>query len=216
MTETSRSGPPDDTDLWTRLTAMPRPSKVVDFPRKDPSGAPVGQVAIWVLTQEEQSAAAAAAQNITQKIVKEVPKKEDAQRGYDDVYDNVAAAEVLWRACRKPGNLLVPAFPSPTELRARLTVDEVGALLNHYYAVMADLGPVTAGMGSEEMDALVERIAKSGERFPLDLLSPGLLRTLAFSLACRLYTLQRDKSSAGSQPEAAIFEPLSGDAVPEV
>lgn len=192
----------DDRDLWALLCEMPRPSKVVDFPRKGADGEPVGQIAIWVLTQEEQSAAAAAAQNLTQKLVKDAPKRDDARAGYDDVYANVAAAELLFRACRKPGvpNLTQPAFPSTEALRSKLTVDEVGALLNHYYTVQADLGPIVAHMSQEELDALVEKIAKSGERFPLDLLSPALLRILAFSLACRLHALRTATSSSGSPP----------------
>lgn len=193
----------DDRDLWALLCEMPRPSKLVDFPRKTPEGEPIGQVAIWVLTQEEQSAAAAAAQNLTQKLVKDAPKREDARQGYDDVYANVAAAELLFRACRKAGNLTTPAFPSPEMLRTKLTVDEVGVLLNHYYTVQADLGPIVAHMSQEEMDALVEKIAVSGERFPLDSCSAALLRILAFTLACRLHVLQTAKSSSGSPPASA-------------
>lgn len=211
----------EDQDLWARLCEMPRPSKVVDFPRKGPDGEPVGKLAIWVLTQEEQSAAAAAAQNLTTKLVKESPKRGDVSQGYDDVYANVAAAELLFRACRKAGDITKPAFPSTEQLRTKFTVDEVGALLNHYYTVQSDLGPIVAQLSKEELDALVERIATSGERFPLDLLSPALLRSLAFSLACQLHASRTASSSPGSQPasEASAQKsddaPLAGDPVAE-
>lgn len=194
----------NDLDLWARLCQMPRPFKVVDFPRKGPDGEVIGKLAIWVLTQEEQTAAAAAAQALTTKIIKETPKAEEARKGYDDVYNNVAAAELLFRACRNasnpPESLSLPAFPGTKDLREKLTVDEVGVLLNHYYSVMAELGPIVANLSEAELEALIERIARSGERFPLDLLSPEALRSLAFSLACLLRDLRKASSSPGSPP----------------
>ena len=193
-------------DLWERLCAMPRPHKVVDFPRKDEKGEPIGQLAMWVLTQSEQEESAAQADKRARALMRtdkgEVPKDDEAKRGYNDLYANAAADEILYRACRKVGKLNEAFFPSPALMRSKLSVDEVGVLMSHYYTVQEELGPIVAHMSKEETDALVARIEKSGERFPLDLLSPGALRTLVISLVRHRASSSTDTSSPGEPQDS--------------
>lgn len=192
------SGPPKDTgpsELWVRLQEMPRPSRVVDFPRKMPTGESVGQVAIWVLTQEEQMAAAAEAEKLAKRLVKD-GKREDL--GYEALYADAVCVEVLARACRVDGELKRPAFPSAGQIRELLTVDEIAALFNHYLTVQLELGPTVARMSEQEMNAWVERLAEGGSAFPFDLLSSDLQKILVLFMARRLVSSSTDMSSAGS------------------
>jgi len=194
-------------NLWERLCAMPRPHKVVDFPRKDENGQWVGQLAIQVLTQGEQEEAAASADRRARALIigekGQMPKDDEAKRGYNDLYTNAAADEILYRACRtldRKG----PFFPSPGHMRKQLSVDEVGLLMSSYYTVQEELGPIASRLTKEETDALIERIRKSGERHFLDFLSPDAARSLAFSLVFRLPSSPTDTSSPGTPPESPI------------
>lgn len=188
-------------ELWAIITAMPRPSLVVDFPRKKPDGTPIGQLRMQVLTQEEQILCSAEAERFTKKAVKEVPKGDEAKTGYENVYNNSAAVEVLFKACRQKDDPSLPFFPSGEALRKALTADEVGVLLMHYYTTQASLGPIVAHMSKEEMDAWVERLAEGGNRFPLDWLSSEALKDLVFTMALQIRSLRTDNSLPGSPPE---------------
>lgn len=196
----------DPKDLWGEITAVPRPSRDVAFPRKFPDGKD-RMVAIQVLTQEEQMVCAAAAEDFARKTILRdknaaIPKGDEARQGYDDIYKNEGAIQVLFRACRRIEDHKMPAFPSPGQMRTEFSVDEVAVLFDHYLTTQAELGPVVARMSKEEVDAFVERLMASGDRFPLDLLSPGLLKTLLVSMASRLHSLLTASSSPGSPRES--------------
>ncbi len=189
---------------WIAITQIPRPFRVLDFPRKDPvTGKPVAEVAVVVLTQEEQMVCSAAAEKFARQIMKEAPKSDEARRGYDDLYNNAAAVEILFRACKCKDDVKKPFFPSPSEIRRVLSVDEVGALMMHYLTVQSEIGPIVARMTSEEVEAWISRLGEGGSAIPLDLLSWDALKTLAFSLACRLHNSSTDTSSPGSPPDEA-------------
>jgi hypothetical protein len=184
---------------WDELIAIPRPSRVIDFPRKGPDGEPLTNLAMWVLTQQEMIEAAASAERFTRKAIKDMPAANDAKTGYDNVYNSAATAEVLFRASRKADDLQSSFFPAVESVR-QLTGDEVGVLMNHYLTVQAELGPIVAHMTSEEMEAMIDQIAKSGSRFPLDLLSADTLKTLVLFSALRVASFSTATSSPGSLP----------------
>lgn len=194
------AGPPDDipaSKLWLKLQEMPRPSRVVDFPRIGPDGSPVGSLAMWVLTQEEQMICSAAAEEFTRRVLKDGRKEE---LGYDAVYSNAACVEILYRACRDPEDIKRPAFPTPKAIRETLTADECGRLFEHYLTVQLEVGPIVAHMSPEEMNAWVARIAEGGSAFPFDLLSSDVQKTLVLFMARRLASSPMATSSAGSPP----------------
>jgi hypothetical protein len=194
-------------DLWLAITAMPRPSVIVDFPRNGPDGNPVGELRIQVLTQEEQILCSAEAERYTKKAIKELPKENEAQLGYQNVYNNSAAVEVLYHCCRKKDAPLEPFFPSRDAIRKFLSPDEVGVLLMHYYTAQTDLGPIVAHLSEVEMDAWIARLGEGGTRFPLDFLSLDALKDLAFSLACRMHSFATATSSPGLPPESDSSSP---------
>lgn len=197
-------------ELFLALTKVPRPHRIVDFPRKGPDGKPLGEIAITILSQEQQMEAAANAERYARKILKEVPKSEEARRGYDDIYTNAAACEILFKACRDKDDPKKQLFPTVEDIRRWLTMDEVGVLMSHYMTAQAELGPIVASMSDADVDAWIARIKDAGTLFPLDLLSSEALKTLVSILVSRLVSLQTASSYAGSQ----LDEPEKSEASP--
>jgi hypothetical protein len=201
-------------DLWDRICAMPRPHKVVDFPRKGADGQPVGQIAIWVLTQQEQEACAAEANKKTRELLKD--ESRDKSRGADtdnDLYRNLAADEVLYRACRTL-DLKDAFFPSASKLREKLSVDEVGVLITHYYSVQSELGPIISSMSKEESEAMLDTLKRTGERYPLDSISREQLTLLLLFSVSRTPSSSTDTSLPGSPRDESSSE-SSSEHVPE-
>jgi len=186
--------------LWAEIMAVPRPHRLVDFPRQNPvTKQSFGEFAIIVLTQEEQMAASASAERFTRQLLKESPKQDDAKRGYDIIYENSATTEVLFRACKRKEDLVSPFFPSPEAIRRNLSGDEVSILMNHYLTAQAEMGPIVSRLDPEEVEAWIKKLGEGGSAFPLDFLSLDALKNLAFSLACLLHKSSTSKSSLGSQ-----------------
>lgn len=199
------SGPPKDipaSQLWLKLQEMPRPTKLVDFPRMV-NGEPVGELAIRILTQEEQMICTAAAEDLTRKHIKEGKKDE---LGYDRIFTDALTVELLFRACRDASDPTRPAFPSPKQIREILTTDECATLFNHYLTIQLELGPIRVSMTAAEMEAWVDRLVEGGSAFPFDLISSGLQRLLLLHMAFRLRSSQTDMSSAGSRGEEPTNE----------
>ena len=198
--------PPKDIErsaLFMKLSSATRPHVIVDFPRNGPDGEPIAQIAMVVLTQDELIGAAAEAERVTRKLLaSDLPKKEDAQLGYNDVYQNNSAVQVLFRACKSAEDVKVPAFKTPNEISSQLTNDEIGVLMHHYLTVQQELGPIVASMSEEEFESWVTALVEGGSAVPLDLLSWGALTTLVCTLARQLHKLRTDSSSLGSLPDA--------------
>lgn len=190
--------------LWERLCVMPRPHKVVDFPRRDSNGELIKdvQLAVWVLTQGEQEEAAARAEQRARELLKppkDAPPLTLTEIRSSDVYRNCAADELLFRACRSK-DLKSAFFPTATLLRQFLTVDEVGVLCQIYYGVQDDLGPLVTTMTDHDREALLDQLEKDGKRFPLDSLSRELLRELLIFSVSQRSTFSTATSSSGSPP----------------
>ena len=189
-------------ELWVQITAMPRPHRTVDFPRMNDKGEPVAQMSMQVLTQEEQITTAIEAERFARKHIKDMPKSDEPRRGYDDVYNNQAACELLFRACRRIDDLAMPFFPSPSEIRQKLTPDEVGVLFRSYLIVQTEVGPILASMSEDEVTAIIKRLQEGGSAFPLAFLSPDSQIALVLSMAKRLLPSAMVNTSLGSQLES--------------
>jgi len=205
MSMTTPAADMSDAELWLRITQLPRASKIVDYPKKDPiTDEPLGQVLIQVLTQQEQMEASIAAETYARKWLKDSP---NSSAGYENVYNNASAVEVIYRACRRPDAPLRPMFPSPALIKQRMTADEVGVLMQSYLQVQYDLGPIAAHMSTEEYEAWVSRLARGGESFPLASLSWEARTDLTMRMASQLHSLLTDTSSAGSPQDEPSQEP---------
>lgn len=218
LTEIKGNGPPADTpssELWSRLITIPRPWEVVDFPRLDPiTHEPIGQIAIWVLTQEEQTASSAAADRVAKQLLHDAQKNGEENLGYQNVYANEATVQVLHRACRDVKDIMRPAFPAPGLLRKHLSVDEIGVLATLYMQVQFKIGPIVARMTQDEEKEWIRRLADGGQVFPTSLLSPREHERLLVSMASQLVSFWTDTSFAGS-PLAAPTSELEAESLPD-
>jgi hypothetical protein len=193
-------------DLWNQITAMPRPHRLVDFPRKNEQGEPLCQVAIFVLTQGETQAATKATEAWVRKALKEesaLPGANERSEGYATLFETRAALEILCRACKRPGNLKLPFFPSPEKMSEFLSVDEVGVLYHSYLIVREELGPIVSKMGQEEMDAWVEKLAVGGAADPLSFISLAARSEFMMYLARQCWNARTANSSPTTQPAAS-------------
>ena len=210
------AGPPENIEpsaLWLALTAVPRPHRVVDLPRAFPgTGKSVGQIALWPLTQEEQMICTAEADRFVKGILKDSQKKDEANLGYAHLFANETAVQVLFRACRDasnpPESLKASAFPSTKGLRHEFTADEISTLFEMYITVQLEVGPVTAFMTDDEMEAWIRRIEEGGSALPFDLLAPQAQKSLLVFMASQLVTFWTATISAGSPPDDGPTDPM--------
>lgn len=186
---------------------MERPYKVVDFPRNDENGQPIGKVAIRVLTQEEQLAASAAAEKVAREVLKEQNKD---TFGYERVYVDSVCVETLFRACRDPEDVKKTAFPTPRDVRQNLTTEECAMLFRNYLTVQLELGPAIYSLSDEEAEAWIDRLAEGGSYAPLDAAVSDVAKLLTMYMVYRLrpQSSQTDNGSAGSQPDSEAGEPI--------
>lgn len=207
-------GPPKDVapeTLFARLTAMPRPQKLVQFPRKDPAtGSFVPeQVCIVVLTAAEMQKARAAAEAYTLDLLRGnpdgVPFKQvvDVVGGrslaYDEIYRNELAIETLVIACREPTDVTQPCFPNSQLARKFMTVDEITCLFMSYCDHMAESGPIVSSMSVPTMDAWIQRLQEGASRVPLAQVSLEGVKDLLMHLVSRQSKSSTGSGSAGSQ-----------------
>lgn len=194
----------DASELWLRLAQLPRPSRTVDYPKLDPiTGEPMGKVLVQILTQEEQMEAAIAAERYTKAQVKDSDR---GSLGYENVYKNACSVEVLYRAIKRVDKPTHTFFPSPRDIRQKMTPDEVGVLMAMYLEVQREMGPIVADMTDTELEAWITRLVEGGSAFPLGSLSSEGMSSLVMLMASRLYRLRTDSSSVGSPPEKLFSE----------
>lgn len=198
------AGPPKDipaSQLWLKLQTLPRPFKLVDFPRQGSDGQPVGQLAIRILTQEEQMICTAAAEEFVRKHIKDGKKDE---LGYERLFSDAVSVEVLYRACRDADDPERPAFPTPKQIREQLTTEECGKLFEYYLTVQLELGPTVISMSDEEMEAWIDRLAEGGSAYPLDSVSSDRQKILFLYMAFQLRSSRMGTASVGSPPEESL------------
>ncbi len=209
------AGPPDSleaSELWLALTALPRPHKLVDIPRcLEGTDTPVGQVAMWPLSQEEQMAVNAEADRFTKKLLQDPQKRDEANLGYQHTFSLEVAVQTLYRSCRDPADKNRSAFPSPKLMRSTFTADEIGVMYQQYMTVQLELGPIVASMSDEEMEGWVKRIASGGSAFPFASLSWEMQQTLVLSMARHLASCWMDTSYAGLPPGEQPMSEVGGD-----
>ncbi len=212
-----QAGPPKDlgpSKLWAELSAQPRPHAIVEFPRPKADGT-YGMVAIWVMTQAENMAAQRDAEGVVRKLMRDsggIPKMEEAAYGYQSMFNNEAAVQILRRVLRDPDDLSKPMFYRAEELR-ELTTDEVGVLMNLYNQTQASVGPIVSMMTDETYLMWVEILAKGADTAPFVLarISSGLKNDLMMRLAGDLWNFQTGSTSSGQEPESIASDSRSDD-----
>jgi hypothetical protein len=209
---TTGKGPPggNPTELFRKLMEMPRPSTVVDFPRRNPDGTPVGQFAMTILSESELNEVRAAADRTAKKMLGDAQKEGEQNLGYQDIYRNVSVVELLWRACRaSKEEMHIPAFLSPALMRKNLTTDELAVLMDAYLQFKVEAGPIISDMSEAEMDAWIKRLAEGAGRVPLSLLSSEAKTDLLLRSVALLRSCWTGSGSAGSPAGSSSTEGAS-------
>lgn len=192
----------EENNLWAAITALPRPNRLVPFPRNNPqTDKPYCDVRMVVLTATETALVTAEAEKKTRQALKDhMPGKDEASRGYEELYRDFTIEGVLFRSCRHPEDVVKHFFPNQESIFKVLTTDEAGILFNHYATVATELGPIVGEMTEDEYQAWVERLQESGTqaRFFLNSFTPDALRGLAMYLVNQSKNLQMGSSSPGT------------------
>lgn len=192
--------PPTDVpaaSLLSQLTSRTRPNWLVPFP--DPSIDKM--VRMVVLTQDEQTSAARDATAKTRALfAKAAAAGKEEERGYLDVYQNLAVTELLWRCCKDPDDseMKRALFLRKEDIGQYLSPDEAAALARAYQIGAQRVSPWIAGLSPEEMEAWIERLEDGAAALPFGQLSPETAIHLWIYTAVQLRTLRMEKSSAGS------------------
>jgi hypothetical protein len=205
------SGPPTHAEpsaLVAKLAAIPKPSTVVPFPRKDPAtGEPVFMIALVPLTEAELMKCRAAAEAYARMMLddKDKTKTPGDSLGYKDLYVNAIYVELLAIACRDPDpemKLKVPVFPQGAqEIRQRCFPDEIAVLFEAYSNWQTEAGPIVSHMSEAEMNAWIEVLAKGLSTVPLSALSSEMRNELLIFTARRLQSFLTGSSSSGAPPD---------------
>lgn len=215
MTTSAQSGGPPTkigaSALFQKLMEMPRPTKVMRFPRRGPDGSFIPEeLALVVLTSAEQQKARAAAEFYTLDLLRGnpdgVPFKQvvDVVGGrslaYDEIYRNELAIETLVLACRDPKDAKQSAFPNSQLARAFLTTDEISCLFMAYIDHQQECGPIVSQMTVPTMDAWIRVLQEGASRVPLAQLSLEAVKDLLLHSVSLLPRSPTDSGSAGSPP----------------
>lgn len=192
--------PPNDipaSELFLKLMESPKPSEVVDFPRRKvgPDGKPtsefVGKLRIQVLAQGKHKEAQLAAQGYFKGrgySIEELDGVILREAAGDEI-----AKELLAMACVT----VEPISENPLTYgrifrTARdldnLTADEVANLFAQYLMVQKKWGPSET---DPDVDHWVKRLEEGGSEFPLLLMSSQDLASLTYALAGRISSIFR-------------------------
>jgi len=196
-----------NSELFVEIMKSPRPHRIVDFPRNNPStGESLGKLALWILTPSEHVQAAGSAEEYCRSLLG-VAKLDERSAGRDSIYETAVTSEILFRACRRAEDLKLPLFPSSADVRAYLTGDEVAVLVSAYAEMQSELGPIKSQMGELEMDAWVARLTAGADAVaPFYLLSSEMKNDLIRHLAAQLRNSRRFNTGSGIPVESSISD----------
>lgn len=205
--------PPKDakgSDLFQKLLEAEQPSDVVDYPRLNSDGQPIGQIRILLLRQEDHDRARAEAQHYVLSMLKSVGDKSMrdtmyASEGMMQILGDATARSLLARACRTvepiPGTEKKPrygnVFPDGAALK-RFPATEIARLFNLYLMVQHKFGGIEAQIEDEDVESWVQLLVEGGETYPLERLPLETLAELCLRLAIRL----QDHPAKGSPPSS--------------
>lgn len=213
--------PPSDvkaSDLWLKLNETPRPSEIIDFPRRDPStGMPVGRVRLQVLQMEQHDQARINAHKWLAETKKMPPKEYDGPT-LREVYGDRTAREILAMATltvepipgsEQTGRLHYNRiFHSADDLDI-LSADELTVLWTAWEMVQHKYGPYEGNLnGVDDENAWIKRLVEGGSAYPLASLSWHQLVELVLTSAQRSYTLSAILASLGSSLPDTLAVPL--------
>jgi hypothetical protein len=193
------AGPPTDipkSELFLKLIESPRPSEVVDFPRKGADGKYIGKMRLFVLHKHELTRARVVAVKRVIEKYKLDGSLHDS-RGVRDILSDEIICEILSEACRDehPYNdddkapKYRKVFYSGDDLNY-LTADEIATSYAAYVMIQERYGPHEGNlMSMAQITAWVKTLEEGARGFPLSHLSSLQRVTLTTSLARRVSVL---------------------------
>jgi len=201
-------GPPRDRtpqELWAAMAKAPRPRTLVDNPRKGEDGAPIGSIAIEVLTVRALMSAQSAAEEYAQKLLVRAPKYQADGLGYAGIFNNAMTCEILARACKSPTAPILFFGPDEQQavanVRAWFSPSEAAVLFNAYCDLQHTSGPLMNAMTDDDVEAWVDVLGEGARRDPLHALSSEQKNDLVMRLVSLLRMSRTVTSSAGSRPD---------------
>ena len=190
--------------LWVEITKLPRPSRVIDFPRKDMEGNPICQVQLVVLTPAEQVQCAVEAERYV-NLKLGVTKVEERANAYKTIFDTASTTECLYLSARSASDIDVRFFPTSQSIRDHLTADEAAVLMQAYGQMNSELGPIISTMSEKDMEAWLERLALGADIVsPFWLLSSEQKNDLTKYFAAQLWSARKVNSSHTSPVDENI------------
>lgn len=195
--------PQQNINYFQALTETPRPSQVIEFPKKLSDGSSF-EVALCMLTASETAQSAAWAEQQSRKYLKEnTPVKGEESKGYDRLFNDFCSVAILWYSTKMKDNLKQSFFPTKESILDTLSVDEIGILISNYYTLQLLKGPVIARMDENEQKVWIERIIKDGasSAFFLNLLTSQVQSQLLIAMGSQLKSYVTDTSLSTEQPK---------------
>ena len=191
--------PPRDvapSELFAKLMETPAPSEVVDLPRRDADGNPVGRIRIRVLSMADHDRARVAAHKRIKRL--DLTNEDMGAELIREVLGDATAKEILAMACLSEGKVTDDGvegsgriFRSADDVE-KLPADEVASLFNAYMIVQHKFGPFERTVSTEdELNAWIKRLGEGAASHPLHLFTLPALAELASSLAARTFLLSR-------------------------
>lgn len=202
--------PPEDMqqgELWAKLSE-PKPSQLIDFPRKGPDGKPIGKIRIQVLSSAQHDMAKVAAHDKLKRLAERMGVKDIAGPDLQspllqDTLGDLVARELLCMACLsdKPGAgsegdddrpFYPRVFRDPEHLADSLSGDELAVLFAAYLQIQNRFGPFERTIATkEDEDAWIMRLAADIDPLAIASMPLPRLGEVTSSLGQRLYSISR-------------------------
>lgn len=200
--------PPKDespSELWSRLTERPRPWTEFQFPGLDANGKPFPKCKIWILTESEMHSCRANATRVAKAMIGD-PKVGAGDIGYEEMYRNEMAVELVALCVRVADDPKFPAFPKADRVRQVLTTDQIAVLADAYTQFRVQSCPTLADLTPAEMEAWLVVLVEGASRAPLAALSGQAQSDLLMWCVEKIKSLSTPTSSAGSPPSEPLQE----------
>lgn len=196
----SNNLPPRDisaAELLLKLIERPRPSAVVDYPAKSPTGQPLARIRIMVLGGDQQEEARFRAKEYLKSKRRMADQDFETELGRSLLGDAVAR-ECIAMACHMveaiEGSEDNPKYPVIFQSAAdvnKLPADEITALFGAYCAVQKKFGPFDSGMTEQEINAWIQRLEEGASALPLSLIASSQRDELCLRLSARAACLSK-------------------------
>lgn len=198
--------------LWQKLSERPRPSTVVPFPAP-PGEESAGELRLVVLTESEMAQVRANADAFAKEALRGDVKPGDL--GYEDLYENEKAVQLVALAARDTSDPKLFAFPSAKAARQKLTTDEIGQLAAAYTEFRLERGPFVSELTEPELEAWLKVLEEGASRVPFSRLRTEALIDLVMFLGSKAIRRTANGSAGSPQDDSSVVSAPASDLIDE-